>query len=78
MNGLLKACAIMGALLLAGCANYYQVTDTRTGDVYFTRDIDRSRSGAVEFVDARSDVRFALKESEVRVIDRTTFKDNVD
>jgi hypothetical protein len=52
------------SLLMAGCSNYYRVTDPGTGKTYYTTDIDE-RSGRVKFKDERTRSTVILHSAEV-------------
>lgn len=59
---------------IAACAGYYQVKDPTTGNIYYTRDIDEEKGGAVVFEDAKSGTKITLQNSEVKEIDKDEFK----
>lgn len=54
--------------LLSGCATYYKVTDPNSSNVYYTTDIDKERSGAVSFTDAKSKAKVTLQSSAITEI----------
>ena len=66
--------ALIAATLLIGCSNYYRVTDASNGTVYYTKSIDKNRSGAVEFTDARTRNKVTLQNSSVAEISEKDFK----
>jgi|ThiBioDrversion2_2_1062182.scaffolds.fasta_scaffold54356_2 hypothetical protein len=68
--------AILAGLcvLLASCTSYYSVRDTATGTVYYTTDLDRSRTGAVSFEDARTGSSITVQNSEVTEIGRGEYR----
>jgi hypothetical protein len=59
---------------ITACAGYYQVKDPTTGNMYYTRDIDEVKGGAVVFEDAKSGTKITLQNSEVKEIDQDEFK----
>jgi hypothetical protein len=71
------------ALLLAlcvlspACGRYYRVTDPRTRDVYYTRDVDKRDSGAAEFTDARTRAKVTLQTSVVERLTKAQYKEAV-
>lgn len=64
----------MAILFLIGCTDYYRVADPSTGKVYYTKDLDKKGSGALEFVDARTGEKVTLPSSEVREITKEEFR----
>ncbi len=60
--------------LLVGCASYYKVKDTQSGQEYYTNDIDRVQGGAVKLKDARSGSVVTLQNSEVKEISSDEYK----
>ena len=54
--------------LVGGCARYYQVSDPRTGQMYYTDQLNSDKTGAVNFLDGRTGSRVTLQNSEVRQI----------
>jgi hypothetical protein len=60
-----------------GCARYYRVTDPRTRDVYYTRDVDKRDSGAAEFTDARTRAKVTLHSSLIERITKGQFQEVV-
>ena len=61
-------------LLAAGCTSYYRINDQASGRVYYTKDYDRSDSGAIIFEDAKSRSRITLQSSEIREISKSDFE----
>jgi len=61
------------AMFLVGCASYYKVTDPATGNVYYTKDIDKERGGAVSFEDAKSGKKVTIQSSEIQEIEDAEF-----
>ena len=64
-------------LLVSGCASYYAVTDPVSKKVYYTKDVDDKKSGAVVFKDAQTGHKVTLQNSEVRKINHSEFKEAV-
>lgn len=62
------------AILLASCSSYYSVRDPATGTVYYTTDLERSRTGAVTFEDARTGSSVTVQNSEVTEIGRGEYR----
>jgi hypothetical protein len=60
--------------LSAGCASYYQITDQVSKRVYYTRDYDRTDSGAVQFQDARTRADVTLQSSEIIAISKQQYE----
>lgn len=73
---LVLALCALGALG-AGCSRYYRVTDPRTKDVYYTRDVDKRDSGAAEFTDARTRAKVTLQSSVVDRLTKAQYKEAV-
>jgi hypothetical protein len=63
--------------LIIGCGSYYKVTDPVSKSIYYTRDIDDLKSGAVKFKDAKSGSEITLQGSEVKEIDDEEFEKGV-
>jgi uncharacterized protein YceK len=61
------------AVMLGGCASYYQVSDVTTGKVYYTKDIDGKKGGAIGFEDAKTKSRITLQSTEVKKINKEKF-----
>lgn len=71
-----RAILLLSLFLLGACAgHYYRVTDTSSGRVYFTRDVDtKRRSGAVDFKDAKSGAKVTLQSSQVEKITEAQYQ----
>ena len=66
---------VLGLLLLSGCGGYWMVTDPATKNVYYTEDVQQSKStGAVKFIDAKTGTSVNLQNSEVKEITKDDFK----
>jgi len=67
----------LAAILLAlclGCGRRYRVTDPTTAQVYYTRDVDKRDSGAVEFTDAKTNAEVTLQSSVVEKISKEDYE----
>ena len=60
-----------------GCARHYRVTDPGTGQVYYTRDVDKRDSGAAEFDDAKTKAKVTLRSSVIEKISKEEFQSEV-
>ena len=66
-------CGMAG--LLAGCGgNYYKVNDPAGSRVYYTTDIDTSKSGAIKLKDEKTGAIVTLQSSEVKEISQEEFE----
>ena len=61
-------------VFVAGCTQYYQVTNPETGHDYYTNNVDHKGSGAVKITDEKTGATVVLQSSEVRKISETEFK----
>jgi hypothetical protein len=69
-------CGMAG--LLGGCgSDYYRVNHPTTDKVYYTKEIDRAKAGAVTFKDERSGNTVSLQSSEVKQISKEEFQAGV-
>jgi uncharacterized protein YceK len=64
--------------VVVGCASYYKVTDPTSGRVYYTKDIDHVKSGAVKLKDARTGSLVTIQNSEVKEISKEEYKAGLD
>ena len=64
-------------LFAAGCTTYYRVTDQSSRKAYYTTDIDRTDSGAVQFYDVKSRAKVTLQSSEIIEISRDAFDSGI-
>jgi len=72
------ALVVLCAAGLAGCANYYKVTDLQSGGVYFTKDVDDAgEAGAVRFRDERTHSVVTLPSSQVREISHDRYNEGL-
>jgi len=78
MKRKLLTMAIIPCLLLcvAACGSYYKVKDLNTDKVYYTKQIDQEKSGAVKFEDPRTESILTIQNSEVTEINKEEFKAN--
>jgi len=60
--------------LVAGCSNYYRVSDPAGNKEYYTTDIDQTKAGAVTFKDEKSGSKVTLQSSEIKEISKDEFK----
>ena len=72
-------CFALAVILLAGLAGceYYRVTDPATGKMYYTKDVKRRGSGAVELKDEKTGNTVTLQNSEVQKIEKEEFNQGV-
>ena len=61
------------AVMLGGCASYYQVSDVATGKVYYTKDLHQKKGGAIGFGDAKTKSEITLQSTEVKKINKEQF-----
>ena len=59
-------------LLAAGCS-YYQVTDTTTGQIYYTRQINSRPGGAIAFQDVQTGSNVTLQHPQVHKLTRDQY-----
>jgi hypothetical protein len=66
-------------LVVTGCASYYRVTDTQSGNVYYTNKVDtvKGGGGAVKLEDTRSGSMVTLQNSEVKEISKKEYKEGL-
>ena len=69
--------AIALLAVCVGCARHYRVTDPGTGQVYYTRDVDKRDSGAAEFTDAKTNAEVTLQSSVIERIKKEQFVEEV-
>jgi hypothetical protein len=64
--------------LLSGCGgDYYRVNDPAGDRLYYTTDIDRTKTGAITFKDKKSGNTVSLQSSEVKQISKQEFEAGV-
>jgi hypothetical protein len=80
MKNLLASALVTAAVVafVSGCAStsYYKVTDPATNKVYYTQELDPSRTGAVAFKDGATGNEVRMQKPELMKIYKSTFKDN--
>ena len=71
----MKRLLLIALLTLAstGCKSYYEVKDLRTDKVYYTRNIDRWKAGAIRFKDANSAYTVTLTTHEFKKIQKADY-----
>ena len=69
--------ALFMIIAVSGCASYYKISDPASGKVYYTEDIDKKSSGAIEFKDEVTKTQVTLPTSEVMEITEDQFKANI-
>jgi len=62
---------------LLGCGGYYQVNDPAGDRLYYTTDIDRTKTGAITFKDRKSGNKVSLQSPEVKQISKEEFEARV-
>jgi hypothetical protein len=60
--------------MVAGCTNYYKVTDPNSGKVYYTTELREKSGGAVQIKDASNGNDVTLQNHEVEKIDKEDFE----
>ena len=67
---------LLTLVFLGACSGkYYRVTDTSSGRVYYTRDVDtKRRTGAVDFKDSKSGAKVTLQSSQVEKISEAQYQ----
>ena len=70
--------ALVGCLLLAGCATHYRPVDPTTDREYYTKSYDELDGGAIRLVDARTGRVVTLQTSEIQEVSREYFQVQVD
>jgi hypothetical protein len=68
-----QSCGLLLLLFAAGCTSYYRITDQPTRRTYYTKDFDRTNSGAVQFYDVKNRTWVTLQSSEIIEISRDAF-----
>ena len=66
--------SVVLVISLAGCTNYYKVTDPTTGRVYYTTELSQKGSGASTLKDARTGNTVTVQSSEVQKIEKEEFE----
>lgn len=60
-------------VVLSGCTTYYKVSDPNSSKVFYTTDIDKSKSGSITFKDAKTESEVTLTSSEISEISSDEF-----
>lgn len=71
MSKFLLTGVILGglAMMIAGCTNYYRVTDPSSGKSYYTTKVgEAGKAGAVKIKDGKTGSTVTLQSSEVKEI----------
>ena len=65
--------------LVAGCASYYRVTDTQSGNVYYTKKVDtvKGGGGAVKLNDGKTGSVVTIQNSDVKEISKKEYKEGL-
>jgi hypothetical protein len=62
-------------MLVAGCTNYYRVTDPTTGKAYYTTKVgDAGKGGAIKIKDEKTGSIVTLQSSEVKEISKAEYQ----
>jgi len=66
-------------LVFTGCASYYRVTDTQSGNVYYTKKVDtvKGGGGAVKLNDGKTGSVVTLQNSDVKEISKKEYKEGL-
>jgi uncharacterized protein YceK len=71
--GIAKRLVVLAAVLMAGCATYYRVTDPGSGRAYYTEKVER-KNGTVMFKDAATGAEVTMTSSVVLEVSSGEFK----
>jgi hypothetical protein len=65
--------------VLIGCggSHYYKITDPVSKNVYFSKEYEKTKTGGVEFKDARTGAVVTIQSSEIKEISRDTFDEEI-
>ena len=72
----MKRLAVLAAVLAAGCASYYRVTDPGTGRAYYTEKVER-KNGTIMFKDAKTGAEVTMTSSVVLEVSGDEFRKGV-
>ena len=72
----MKRLAVLAAVLVAGCATYYRVTDPGTGRAYYTEKVER-KNGTIMFKDAKTGAEVTMTSSVVLEVSSDEFHKGV-
>lgn len=67
------AAAFLCLACLTGCGVYHRVTATATGQTYYTKDLNESTSGAMQFTDAKTGEKVILPSATVQRVSKPEF-----
>ena len=74
VNGVLRYGVGAILLLAPGCTHYYQVSDPAGTKAYYTTDIDKTKTGAIQIKDDKTGADVILQSSEVKEISREEYE----
>jgi hypothetical protein len=69
-------CVLAAALIVGGCTSYYRVTDPASGNIYYTKDIDNQKGGAVTLKDAATGDKVTLQNSQISKVSKEEYETN--
>jgi hypothetical protein len=71
--------AVAAMLFFSGSAyaKYYQVTDTTTGKIYYTKSIDHEKCGVIKFRETRTNQTVTLTSTAVLKINKAEYKNAI-
>jgi hypothetical protein len=72
----MKRALLVALLVIAfpGCKSYYEVRDLRTDRVYYTRSLERWKTGAIRFKDAGTGATVTLTTHEFKKIPQADYE----
>jgi uncharacterized protein YceK len=68
-----KRLVVLAAVLMAGCASYYRVTDPGSGRAYYTEKVER-KNGTIMFKDATTGAEVTMTSSVVLEVSSEEFR----
>jgi hypothetical protein len=71
--GIAKRLVVLAAVLMAGCATYYKVTDPSSGRAYYTEKVQR-KNGTIMFKDAKTGAEVTMTSSVVLEVSSDEFQ----
>jgi hypothetical protein len=71
--GFAKRLVVLAAVLMAGCATYYKVTDPSSGRAYYTEKVQR-KNGTIMFKDAKTGAEVTMTSSVVLEVSSDEFQ----
>jgi uncharacterized protein YceK len=74
--GTTKKLVVIAAVLLAGCASYYRVTDPGSGRAYYTEKVER-KNGTIMFKDAKTGAEVTMTSSVVLEVPKAEFEKGI-